>query len=603
MPVHVNCPGCQAAYTLPDHMAGQQVRCEQCRKLFRVGKPKPAGQPLDVIVEDEDAPEAVQNRPGRVPPPLPPESKSSGPRQRPGNGKPAPPPPPPPRKKGSAAPFIIVGVLVVLLLLCGGGIATVGGLIWYFASDSGPVASHAQPSAPVIFIDTRPPDNRPSTKPKDPPDENPPIVKPPVNPPPAVNADVVKLPGAATDVVVGGGGRYLVFNVPTLRKLAVFDVNAKKISGYVPAQEDGVKFAAGLEKLLVIAPATNLIQRYDLATCEREQSAPCPIDGVKWAVMGSASGGPLMVNARPVGFIDVATLKQADVKVEQGRVSRFGTDNWVRASADGRTFASWGSGSPSGIQTLVLEGNSARGYYEHSGAGHLCPGPDGRVLYTARGLFTGQAKQLGDTQAGPYCIPADQGPFYLTVDLGGRRPPRDRKDAEARVVVHVAGDPRPAIPLPQVDVPREINQWDREPFGNDKRYHLNPDARLLVYIPDTNDQLMLHKLNVEEELNRSGIDYLYVASQPPAQVTRGGQFRYQVVVKSRKGDLKYHVDAGPKEMQVAGNGLIVWNVPGDFSLSEVDVIITVRDGTGQEIFHTFHLPVRDPDRRPGGAPR
>src|SRR5262245_14704300 len=143
MPVRLNCPGCQATYTLPDHMAGQQVRCKQCQMVFRVGKPKPklVEEPLDAIIIDDDpaseADQGVQSRPERVPPPPPPRTSRpdspGGPRgPRNGNTK-APPSRPGPKKKGSSAPLIIGIVLVVLLLFCGLPVITVGGLIWYYA--------------------------------------------------------------------------------------------------------------------------------------------------------------------------------------------------------------------------------------------------------------------------------------------------------------------------------------------------------------------------------------------------------------------------------------------------------------------------------------
>src|SRR5262245_46858615 len=150
MPVRLNCPGCQAAYTFPDHMAGQRVRCKQCRSVFFVGQPRPAEEPLDAILEDESSSE-VQSRPARVPPP-PPRSRTAPPGSRSkGNAK-APPSRPAPEKKGSAAPLIIGGVLIVLLLLCGLPVLAVGGLMLYYASDGGPPHGTTKQAAadPVI---------------------------------------------------------------------------------------------------------------------------------------------------------------------------------------------------------------------------------------------------------------------------------------------------------------------------------------------------------------------------------------------------------------------------------------------------------------------
>ena len=46
-------------------------------------------------------------------------------------------------------------------------------------------------------------------------------------------------------------------------------------------------------------------------------------------------------------------------------------------------------------------------------------------------------------------------------------------------------------------------------------------------------------------------------------------------------------------------GKLEWRVPPDFTEKEVDVILTIADATGQEIFQTFKLAVRDrkPDEK------
>src|SRR5262249_37435105 len=46
------------------------------------------------------------------------------------------------------------------------------------------------------------------------------------------------LPAPATDAVMGGGGRFLILHLPKLRKLALFDVSAAKITGYIPLGGD-----------------------------------------------------------------------------------------------------------------------------------------------------------------------------------------------------------------------------------------------------------------------------------------------------------------------------------------------------------------------------
>src|SRR5262249_25581075 len=155
---------------------------------------------------------------------------------------------------------------------------------------------------------------------------------------------VRQLPGTFSDVCVGGGGRFLILHLPKLRKLAIFDVNEAKIAHYISLAADNIKFAAGLDKLMVVLPDSNIIQRWDLRTFEREAPAPLALKGtVKALCMGSASHGPLLVGGAdgptPLGgvaFLDVQTFKPLEF-TNQHQLG-FGDGVHLRASADGKVF-------------------------------------------------------------------------------------------------------------------------------------------------------------------------------------------------------------------------------------------------------------------------
>src|SRR5262249_2555339 len=130
---------------------------------------------------------------------------------------------------------------------------------------------------------------------------------PPTDPPalvdvkaPALDADIVvrELPSPLADVAVGGGGRYLILHQPKIRNLAVFDVSAAKVVHSISVAEDNVKFAAGLDKLLVVSPDSKTIERYSLTTFAREQAGTLQVgQPVAQVAMGSASRGPLLIAA------------------------------------------------------------------------------------------------------------------------------------------------------------------------------------------------------------------------------------------------------------------------------------------------------------------
>ena len=90
-------------------------------------------------------------------------------------------------------------------------------------------------------------------------------------------------------------------------------------------------------------------------------------------------------------------------------------------------------------------------------------------------------------------------------------------------------------------------------------------------------------------MEKAEIDYLLVTSQAPATARKGDTYSYQLAVKSKKGGVGYRVESGPKGMTVDNTGKVTWPVPRDLADPGVDVILTVKDRTGQEVFHTFKI--------------
>src|SRR5207248_9926601 len=122
--------------------------------------------------------------------------------------------------------------------------------------------------------------------------------------------------------------------------------------------------------------------------------------------------------------------------------------------------------------------------------------------------------------------------------------------------------------------------------------HFIPDANLIVVIPETANRLILRRFDVMQALEKSDVDYLFVASRPPALAGKGMEYRYQVMVKSKKGGVKYKLDSAPKGMTVSSAGLVRWKVPADLADKDADVILSVSDTSGQEIFQTFKVNIQ-----------
>jgi hypothetical protein len=408
------------------------------------------------------------------------------------------------------------------------------------------------------------------------------IGRPEVRPPALGEDRIVKmLPATVADIQVGGAGRYLILQFPRLRQLAVFDVNEAKFTHYLPAADDRARFAAGLDKVVIGLPGKGILERWSLPSGQRDVSVASPIrEDIKSLAMGSASDGPLAVNGR---LLDLRSFQLRPIKYPETAEHGWESDTQVFASADGTTFGTWGSSSER--DAWVLEGNEVKRYVGPEDLGHIVPGPDGRVVFTSQGVFTNQLQPLvpKDRSAG-FSLPAVQGPFFISLT------PKTPDSKGGSLSLNLLGNDRP---LAKLDNFHNLNfdGWGRDPLGPHKRFFFIPMAKLLVILPQTNDQLILHRFDVDALLDSSGIDYLLVASQPPTSVQRGAAYSYQLTVKSKKGGVKYRIDSGPDGMRVSDSGLVQWHVPPGGKEAEQPVVITVRDAAGQEAFHTFTIKV------------
>jgi hypothetical protein len=423
---------------------------------------------------------------------------------------------------------------------------------------------------------------------------------------------VRKLPGTVADVAVGGGGRFLVLHIPSQRQLAVFDVNEARVVKYLPVPEDNVAIAAGMDKLIVALPNARVLQRWSLTTFEREATAQQDFPGtVDSLTMGSASSGPLLVglaSRQEFGqtsglFVDPATFKQIepDWKDPNSRMPGM-SSRTARASADGTVFAfrDNGPGEPHTMTVIALDGERAQVHSVWNLPGAVAnPGPDGRFLYMLSGVYTTKLEFLypkpQNNTIWKNFIPARTGGDYLMVEFDSRdfrrseRNPQDRDTGD----VHFF--------LPNQDKPfARLEKISGLTGGFDRRIHFIPAAHLLVLAPAKGEQLILHRFDPEAALEKSGVDFLVITSQAPPRVKPGGDYVYPMVVKSKKGGVKYKLEAGPQGMAVDNTGKVTWKAPNKEGAA-LDVIISVGDASGQEQLHTFKVAVAAD--APAGPPR
>jgi hypothetical protein len=391
----------------------------------------------------------------------------------------------------------------------------------------------------------------------------------------------VKLPSDISDVAVGGGGKYLVLYLRKVHQFAIFDTNTKTVKN-LPVDSDDILFTAGAEKLIVVSLDQNIISRYNLKTLAREATAPMPIKGTVNAIaMGSNSLGPLLVLASGVSFLDPNSLALKSLSIKNWTGTDMSKRCQIRTSADGSVFSMAHGGAS--FQTIVIEDNEAHMYSAHDDHSFLViPGPDGRSIYATTGLFTPEAKMIGDPNTyarNTLRIPATHGDYYIEIDDTGR------------IAVCLSGDSRTLITLPQVcdisDYKGPVSARPDTIFPRDKRIFLIPDARLIIGIPKTNDRLILQPFDLLQALKNTKIDYLYVSSSPITSATKNSNYVYQIQVESKRGGVKFFLDSGPSGMNITPTGKLTWTT-GSIKIDE-SVIVRITDATEQEIFHTFKI--------------
>jgi hypothetical protein len=322
--------------------------------------------------------------------------------------------------------------------------------------------------------------------------------------PPALEADKVerRLDDAVADVAVGGGGRYLVLHLAKLGKLAVFDVNAAKVVGSIPINEEGARFTAGLEDVVVVLPRAGTIERWNLATLERDVAATLSIKGVIKAIaMGSASKGPLLIySAAGTEPLDRTSFALFNAETMRPIVAELNTQvAWImagnarnivhiRASADGTVFGLWATDhTPTGMGVIVYTDAVTRTFYVHNQVGYVVPSPDGKALYTRSGkVALGDRGQPPDrVENGNPVLPGCQGEEYLSLPALGRG---------GAATIERAGNAKPIGTLPDLELPTPQEDTITHDLTFDKRVYYIPAARLLITIPASNDQLVLHRV-------------------------------------------------------------------------------------------------------------
>jgi hypothetical protein len=413
----------------------------------------------------------------------------------------------------------------------------------------------------------------------------------------------VQLPDSVKQVVVGGGGRYLVLHLPGQRKLAVFDVKPGAVVRYLPLAEEMIHFAAGATQLAVVYPIAKQLQVWGLATGEKQRTVPLPGtltgDEIHQVCMGSASPGPLFVylpHEKRTLTLDLKRMTTTEVHWKHWAPNNAYGPLHMRASPDGSLLIGW-AGGWAGAEMAVFDGGQQVNSYdkfEFSMGIFALPSADSRLIFTpwaivSRDLTAAKVPELQNA----YLVPSHE-PGYFIALRSQRGLPNSPYDKGASVGLAAVNE----VAVYSDDGKRLflVNDCDELKSASDlyweQRVHYYPNEGLLVTLAKQpgRDSLILRRLDLIEQLEKSGIDYLVVLSRPPAAAA-GKPFSYRLDIRSHKGGVKVRLESGPPGLQVSQQGQVTWSVPADFKEAVADVLLTLSDASGQEVFHSFKIPI------------
>jgi hypothetical protein len=413
----------------------------------------------------------------------------------------------------------------------------------------------------------------------------------------AFQKSIVDLGEAAAQVRTGAGGRLLIFHLNKAGRLAIVDISKSAVVNTIEVPDD-VRFAAGVDKLLVVLPAQKLVQRYSLTDFQREKTAPLPEDAPTFvAVMGCNSTGPLVLRGAQTRDYRSGGLLFWDV--EKMAVAQLPRDliggGPIRISADGKTLIGWTSGlSPQTFQLARFNSSGLQEFESPDSHGYngwwATPTADGSyvVRYHA-GIYSHDLKLLpSDAFSGSVLMPCEDPRLMLAARIVDRR----RAGPESELSIVTLNDQQILYTLATPELESKAsNSIEQGYFKDEPRARFLPALKTVVTVPESNDKVVIRKFDLAQALNERKTDYLFVVSKPSAEVSVGETFTYRPQVLTNAKSVKYKLESGPEGMSLADDGQVSWPVKKGAIDNEAKVIISVSAENGKTVFHSFGVSV------------
>ena len=404
------------------------------------------------------------------------------------------------------------------------------------------------------------------------------------------NDTTIKLPDPYKSFDVGGGGRYMLFHVPSKKSIVIVDPVQAKIVHTMENISDDVIIAAGLEHFVLVLPGQKIIQKWAYEGFRRVKVARLPGNGqTRWAKLGTNSIGPLLLFADDVTMVDMQSLREEEMIGE--KIGK--RHEPVHLSADGHTL---GVVEGSGykvfhfIDTFVRSSKIGEQGYARRFAK---PSADGRLIFCLNSrVFDNAVNEIAvDPLKGMTCYPTVDPRYFLAVQMVESK--RDKHTihvnvcttADRKIIDTTVGMPEMA-PTKEHNHVYHVGGWLRDGLP---QFHYLPWANAMVSIPWDKKSVRIRKYDLIETLTSKGLDILFVQSVPPVYAPRAGKLAYQIDAVSSAQGITYELLDGPEGVKVSNSGLVTWDIPALSENEKETIILSVRNKAGEEVLHSFDL--------------
>jgi len=313
----------------------------------------------------------------------------------------------------------------------------------------------------------------------------------------------IQLPSPITEIVYGGGGRYLVMWLSVKSEVAVFDTETRNIIYHLPISSRDSVIAAGMDKIIVVQNNEHIISRYSLASGAYETSARIPNDErIISITMGSSAIDSLLIcTTKTDVFFNIATMTM--LKDKLSNYNNLNLSYWLRYTYElSPLFRYRDSNALLATSTgkYYVNSNLSK-IYDSSGAEYLPP--NGYEQYGMKKLPPNDLKEILEElkvynvsniypiSINKEIIPTVSHDYFIAIKE------YSRVTESTSISIYATRDMREICKLPV------LPNFNSSDYGEAIKYYKRilylPKSKLLITMPGNQDVLVIRELDIADE--------------------------------------------------------------------------------------------------------